>query len=310
MARWSGEVTVVAVDAGRLAAVVPAVLERLRRLEFVDGVALDPAGGGPIPGLRLVAGEHPRAGSRYDVEIAHVRRSDNHARIREALDAGRPIVVPGIGRVDANDPRAKAFVDGLRRNVGGPVSDDRWQIDLVRDGDNRCELAGREVRADRRPPTTWTGTIVRPAHVDRVEIGAVQELGGSRSVAGRVEMSAIVHVDRLPDRSGRARGDGALAEATLRHRRLQITGRAEVEPVDGRTWRVRVRGSGRGRGVVRPVVAIVWLFAGRRARRSLQEILDQLPDVVAQLDRATRRDTDAVADEVVARLLRDLSRHA
>lgn len=228
-------------------------------------------GGDVVPGVRLASGRHLRPGAVYLVSGGD--GEDEH----------------GDGREDA---KATGAVETVRIRVA------EWD----RRRAVRVALAVASDDGDVELDTTLQ-SLDRPR---LVEVSARARFDGVPFGLSRVSGRARVRLDDWWAAAEAARETrSAPATARLDHpwarAKVQAVPRPHRED-DGDIWEVRVTVSLRGRGLLRPLVAVVLGVAGRRIHRSVVRALDDLAKSWnADVPRLVAMDRDGVRAALTAR---------
>lgn len=282
MASWRGVIEIPAPEVHRLTAVLPLVLERARSLRVADGTVLDPWNGdGPLD-LHVVGGTHPLVGTRYEATY-------------------RSVPVDGdLGRAATGDTPGD---DGATDPIGDEWAarpDHEWVATIEADDASAVRIAVVD-GAGSDDEITLTVELPMPARPTEVRLVGLVPIAPDGFMAGDIQAEGTVSWEAL-----QVAGDGVrrLATVHIGHPRFRAGIVADVEPMDG-TWRVTAEGFVSGRGLVRPLFALMMFFVARKMRpvldRRLAELVEPAEDWNA-LTRQFERD-DELADALVDRWL-------
>lgn len=256
--RWRATTDVDPVDVALVRRAVALLIEQLRWLSVApDRSMIDPSDGRALPGLRLLHGEHAHVGAVYEATTA-----TNRDPLRDRGD-GRVRV--GRREMRADDPRLAQFRRGVESMP--PTRSETFELLADSPAELRWVTTGASTRAvvslaEPRAPTAIT--------FESGPLGDAPRDAGVHST-GQIDLAALATI---------AGADAAPVRGTATHRRFVGGWAVTIEPIDAR-WRVHVRASLRGRGIARPVVAVLGLLVGWKVRRLLGEQLDQLGDDLA-----------------------------
>ena len=278
MASWRGEVDIPAPEVGRLGAVVPMVLERARALRVADGTLLDPWNGHAPLDLHVVAGTHPLVGARYE---------GTHRSVLADGSTSDPDVEPDSDLTSDRDDAVDEWPDAIEHLWAASIDADdaRSAKVTIIDGagtDDEISLAVE---------------VPEPAHPTEVRFVNLLPVANDGFMVGHIETEGTISWDRL--RSARD-GSHRIATVHIGHPRFRAGIVADAEP-HGDTWRITAEGFVSGRGMSRPLFALMMFFVARKLRPVLDRRLAELAEPVEQwndLARAHPRD-DELADAIV-----------
>jgi hypothetical protein len=282
VASWRGVIELPAPEVRRLTTVLPLVLERARSLRVADGTVLDPWNGdGPLD-LHVVDGTHPLVGTRY-VGTYHAVSDDD-------VDPADDDVGPD--RTDTDSPSDR---DEAPEQWPSTV-DHEWTATIEAD----------DTRSARVTVIDGTGTddeihltidVPDPAQPTEMRLTGLVPVSPDGFMAGDIEAEgAIVWGPDSPGDGGRRR----IATVTIGHPRFRAGIVADAETM-GDTWRVTAEGFVSGRGLVRPLFALMMVFVARKMRPVLDRRFSELAEHVEQWNTIARdheRDGD-LADALV-----------
>jgi hypothetical protein len=146
------------------------------------------------------------------------------------------------------------------------LADDADRIRIRLEGPDRDEVAEIEVDHPQRPARLWAEGSV--------------PVSGSWLVRGRVSARIELDLDGLPP----ARSSGPQLTAQAKHRRARGTAKVRVEQAGGDTWNLTVDLAVAGRGITRPVVAVLGLFR-RIAAREFHKLVAETSRSIGELNR-------------------------
>lgn len=160
-------------------------------------------------------------------------------------------------------------------------------------------------------PDVVQAELRSPHRPERIDIDVTGTVPGGWPTGGPFTAEAGLALDQLPP----AHGSAPQLVAQARHRRAQ--GRAEVaiREADAGSWTVDVTIRARGRGLARPIVALLTPFLRGYAQRGLDAIIGRLPEQVDHLNHGLREefgplpDPEQMADKVLKDLLDDVAEH-
>ena len=237
-----------AVDPERVRDALASLIVQARALEIDGGMVVHPVSGRPLRRLRVVSGSHPRPGTVYDA---------TERRLAGGVDDGTPLRVGGRA-IEAGDPAAGRFRDGAMSGLRESTS----QLELIADDRRRVELAATPERGGRA-----VVTIADPARPTAVSFSFSAPGGASWWTRGDVTSECRVDLAQLSDPTPSRR---APITGRARHRRFAARADVNIETTgEGRLLHIDV--VARGRGAVRPVVAVFGVLFGWLIRRSLAE---------------------------------------
>lgn len=247
--KWKGDADVEPVDVEFLRDAFAAFLVQARGLTTVGDRLVHPETGEPVDHLRVDSGIHARPGVVY-ASISSVPSPRGAA-------ASPPMLSIEGETLPIDDAAAQAHLEAL--DPIGTMSE--TLISLEEDNEQLLRLSGVEQQ------TAWHVEVERPARARNVTGGGRVQTGPGRWLGGEVTFDVAAHVDRMCT-LGHESVD--IGDISVEHRRFRVTANVAASLVDGRIL-LAARGAGRGRGVVRPVAAVVmWLF-----RRRITKILDE-----------------------------------
>lgn len=255
--------TITRVDTAQFSDLCAAILDRLRSIEFDDGLAIRPADGARLAGLSNPSGSHPRPGSDYVVTTEHIVLPDStpeqEAAFKAALESGRRLT-----RQDFTDHfeerRRRAVEDGTLETVHNTA-----HLRLLTDDEAVCSF---DVTLEDVQPidlVVHVDTPRRPTSV-RVESSATPTTS-SRFLAGDVTIVARAELADI------GRGRPAIT-ATADHRRGNAKIEITIADAGMTESTVGVNVTARGAGVFRPVAAVAGLIGRRFLQRALDDELD------------------------------------
>lgn len=252
--KWAGELNVASVDVEFLRSAFSAFLASARTLNTDGGRIVHPETGLPVDYLRVHEGVHPRP--RVVYELISIIPSP-----RAAASALPHLMVDGRS-VPIDDPVARAHLNTLSPTD----TESRALVSVDADNEQLLRVSGVDEE------TAWHFEVERPARARKATGGGRVDAGPGRWFGGEVTFEASADVDRACSLDQRAR---EVADLTIEHRRFRVELRIEASRIEDRTV-LEVRGTGMGRGVVRPAVFLVSLAFGRRIRKMLDHELDGL----------------------------------
>ncbi|MFF8961192.1 hypothetical protein ACF1BK_00335 [Streptomyces globisporus] len=248
MARFAHTVTVAALDRGWFEEAAGALVDLLDASREGPGGTVVLADGRAVEGLRLLKGRHLRPGARYG-EVPAAREGAGKA-----------------GTAAADGPAALASGAGDSSTTPSSVVLRAWrpshsvEVESLVVEDGMSLKLGLRLSEPRRPRAV------------ELSLSGHQPGGGSLyrfSGRGKADLAAWwAAVDRLPAAPPAARAPVAgRAVHRLAKARLTLTPR----PAEDGSWRITVALSVRGRWLLRPVGAVVLLFARGPVERGLRE---------------------------------------
>lgn len=240
-----------------------ALIEQVRSLKVDDGMIVHPVSSRPMRRLRVVSGSHPRPGTVY---AATERLVDVNNDPAAPMTVGRWSFEPGV-------QKAARFREGL----GSGLRESTWTIELRIDDQRQVEVVSTSARGDRS-----VVTIADPRRPSTMTYSSLTSGGSSWWTKGDVTSKFEIDLAAL---STATRSDGAPLTGRAHHRRFIANGYVDVEDTD-HGHRLRIGAVVRGRGLARPVLAVVGGLFGRILRRSMDETLakwesDGMPLILA-----------------------------
>jgi hypothetical protein len=250
-------VTVLPIDSVLLIAALPELARRWRRLEFHNGMVIDRRGR-RREGLRVEAGTHPRAGTRYRIVTPHAQAPSDGAPLIGTHPAASAAVVS-----DASKPTDIRVVD--------VTADDRERIGL-----RFTEPDGGIIDV----------TLHRPAAPDRLTAVSLVQVGGTWPFRGPMTVDVRLDLASIPPADNGTEEPQLVVE--LRHKRLRVRATVMID-VDGDQWDVAFDLGFVGRGVARPLFRPGTPIIGRMLRREITRAVEDLPGQVAAFNREVAR---------------------
>jgi hypothetical protein len=132
----------------------------------------------------------------------------------------------------------------------------------------------------------------RPDRPERITVDVAGRVEGTWLTRGSITAHISVALAQLPP----AEGSAPQFVAEVKHRRAQGKAEASIRAADGRSWTIAVDVRARGRGLTRPIVAVLAPLAGRYARHQLDALIAQLPEWVDEFNRVLHEDFGAAPD--------------
>lgn len=139
----------------------------------------------------------------------------------------------------------------------------------------RAETAIRGWGVDDDSATVWTARLDSPANPRTAELSG-DFRGTERGIGWLSATSWTARLDLSTWWDGTARkGVGPAVTARVRQRLVQGGGTIAVAPAPGGRWKVTVRVTLNGRGLLRPLGAVAMLFARVRVNRQFRKVMTE-----------------------------------
>ena len=174
-------------------------------------------------------------------------------------------------------------------------------VELLADDIHRIRIRVRRVGG----PDVVEAELRRPYRPEGITVDVAGTVPGGWPAGGPFAVEAGIAVDQMPPTQ--SRGPQLVVEA--RHGRAQGRADVAIREADAGFWTVDVAIRARGRGVARPMVAILTPFLRRYAQRGLDAFIGRLPEEIDQFNQELREefgpspDPEQVADKVLNDLL-------
>jgi hypothetical protein len=271
------------VNLGVVTATWPMIVTKFRSLPIGnEGVCV---GGELRQGVRLTEGVHGHVGARYRIVMDRWEPPPFTAEELRSLDESVDHVALRQRRLDES-------------KANGTATHTVEVVDFYVEADTPREFVLLLTCY------SWSSTLVRLRVVAsgtpcQAEWTSVSNIDGSRLVRGPLRTTGTLALPgQLMNASTRGR-----AAFTMKHPRARAKLAAELGPRDGRYADLSVRVEGHGRGILRPVVAVVWWLARRRVRREFERWLDGLQ---RRADDVILAPPDATPEEIAAVIVNDV----
>jgi hypothetical protein len=305
MLRVGAQTELRAIDFRPLVAALPALARRWRGLRFDQGVYVDAADGRRREGLRIEHGAHPLAGTSYRL----VLRSEQPP---EPTEEARAELVKLMER-NGVDHHA-AFQSWFRRGREAATAAGQMEavftttlVELLADDRDRIRVRVQDPGARQVEEIE----LYRPDRPERISVDVTGRVEGGWLTRGPITAHISLALDQLPP----AEGSAPQFVAELHHRRAQGKAEARIRAADGRSWSIAVDVGAMGRGLTRPIVAVLAPLARRYARHQLDALIAQLPVWVNEFNRVLHEDFGAapdpeqMADKLLDEFLDDVVEH-
>jgi hypothetical protein len=304
MLRLHSRVETPPVDTRNLLAALPMFLGLWRGLRF-DPAVLD-RDGRRREGLRVVAGSHPRPGTRYSVTMVARRPPEPTPSEREELSKllrERHTDTDRAAREWFARRRETAEAAGRLETVLTTST-----VEVVADDSHRVVV---RTTHDNDGGVVIEAELARPARPERLTIDTTSNVRGNWLTRGKLKVQASCELDSLPS----AHNSAPQFTGSLRHRHLRGWASIAISENDSGRWDVDVRIRVRGRRLTRPLFAVASLFLGRYTRRRFDKAVDRLPEKVERFNQDVRTrfggmpSPQSIASDALDGLLADVAEH-
>jgi hypothetical protein len=267
--RLRASVASAAIDVRPFVAALPAVATRWRALRFEDGVVVTDDGTRK-EGLAVASGSHPLAGTTY----------------RVALPMTEPKTVDPVDGETRREQMARAWGRGPSPSVSTCL------VELAKDDARQVVIRAEDAAG------VWVADVDvhHPARPDAADVAVVVHATGGWLTRGPVEVTAHLDVGALR------------VDVTVRHRHAKGRATLAVDAAVAGEWTSSFDIMGRGRGVLRPVVAVASPFVRGALNRKLASLLRHDGPRVARLNEQIADEFGAPADpeEIAAAVMKEL----
>src|SRR5574341_74024 len=306
MFRIRAQAEVNAIDLRPFIAALPVLVRRWRALRFEQGVYID-SHGRPREGLRVERGAHPLAGTSYRVVVGVEQTTDpaEHGAIAQP----EPTDAEGFAQRPAFE-RSRQPQESAAPAVRAETLYTTTLIDLLGDNPGRFDVRFRD------PEGSYAAEVQlhRPHRPERIIVDV-------RTTIDPIEFEwltrgpIVVHVCFAPDQLPPAGGSTPPLIAEVRNPRGKAEAEMRVEERGSRSWTIVVDVRARGRGLARPIVAVLAPLARRYVRPEFEFLMAQLPKWVDELNGLTYEEYGAnpapeqLADELFDEFLSGVVEH-
>jgi len=261
-----GESLVEPVDYEALLALAPELIHRWAELRFDDGAVVVDSPNERREGLRVLEGDHPKAGTVYRVVVSGSVAPELSAAERAGL--------------------AKLGPAGSDRDAASGRMETRTATFTVEVLANDAELLQVRVLSREKNQVDLDITVTRPQAPRTAAFALDGRLGGNWLNRGRVIGDGLLSIDHLPPRESGA----PQLHAAFRHPKWRGAASVRADPTNDGRWRVVFDVRARGAGLLRPVVAIASPGLSRVVRRRFGMAMSELPHQVEEFNRRWQGD--------------------
>jgi hypothetical protein len=272
MFRIRAQADVNAINLRPFIAALPVLVRRWRALRFDQGVYID-SYGRPREGLRVERGSHPLPGTSYRVVVGMEQTTD--AAEHGAIAQAEPMDANGFVERSAFERRSRQPQESAEPVGRAETLNTTTLIDLLGDDPRRLEVRFRD------PKGSYAAEVQvhRPDRPERMIVDVrrtIEPIEWNWLTGGPI----VVHVCFVPDQLPPAEGSTLPLVAEVRHPRWNVEAEMRVQETGGGSWTIVVDVRARGRGLARPIVAVLAPLAWRYFRPAFEPFIAQLPKLV------------------------------
>lgn len=189
--------------------------------------------------------------------------------------------------------------------VGDEPRPVKMLVELLADDIHRLRIRVQRVGG----PDVVEAELRRPDRPESITVDVAGTVPGGWPAGGPFTVKAGIALDQMPP----VQSSGPQLVAEAKHRRAYGWVDAAIRAAGAGFWTVEVAIRVRGRGVARPIVAVLAPVVRRYAQRGLDAFLDRLPTEVDQFNRELREefglspDPEQIADRVLNDFLASLA---
>ena len=263
-----------AIDFRPLVAALPALARRWRGLRFEQGVYVHAADGRRREGLRVERGSHPLVGTSYRLVL---RSEQPPEPTEEALAELAKLKSRGVDRRMAVKNWHRRRREAAKAAGQTEVVFTTTLVELLADDRHRIRLRVQDLGSRH----VEEFELHRPDQLECISVDVTGRIEGSWLTRGPITAHMSVALDQLPP----AEGSGPQLVVQVLHRRAQGRAEATIRAADGGSWIIAVDIRAMGRGLTRPIVALLAPLAQPYARRQLDALIAQAPGLVDEFNR-------------------------
>ena len=274
MVRIGAQTELSAIDFRPLVAALPALARRWRGLRFEQGVYVHAGDGRRREGLRVERGAHPLVGTSYRLVV----RSEQAPELtEEELAELAKLNSKGVDHQMGVKTWHRRRLEAAKAAGQMQVVFTTTLVELLADDKDRIRLRVQDLGARHVEELE----LHRPDQPERISVDVTGRVEGSWLTRGPFTAHISLALDQLPP----AEGSGPQLVAEAIHRRAQGKAEARIRATDGGSWVIAVDVGATGRGLTRPIVALLAPLARRYARPHLDALIAQLPKLADEFNR-------------------------
>jgi hypothetical protein len=305
--RKTAQTVVDALDLRPYIAALPFLVRRWRALRFEQGVYID-SHGRPREGLLVERGSHPLPGTSYRVVVG-VEQSMDPAE-HDATAKTEPMDVERFDQRQEFERRSRRPQEYAEPAGPAETIYSTTLIDLLGDNPRRFDVRFRD------PEGGYAAEVQlhRPDRPERIVVDVsttIDPIEWSWLTGGPI----AVHVCFVPDQLPPAGGSTPPLVAEVRNPRGKVEAEMRIQGTAGGSWTIVADIRATGRGLARPIVAVLAPLAWRYFRRDFEFFVAALPKWVQELDAAAHEQNGAnpepeqLADELFDEFLSGVVEH-
>jgi hypothetical protein len=278
MLRMRAQADVNAIDVRPFIAALPVLVRRWRALRFEQGVFID-ANGRPREGLRVERGSHPLPGTSYRVVVGVEQTTDpaEHG----AIPQPEPMDAKGFDQRPAFERRSRQPQVSARPGGRAETLYTTTLIEILGDDRRRLDVRLRDLEGSYAAEVQ----LHRPDRPERIIVDVrrtIEPIDWHWLIGGPIAVHVCFAPDQLPPAGGSTPGTPPLV-AEVRHPRGNAAAEMRVQGAGRGSWTIVVDVRARGRGLARPIVAVLAPLVWRYLRPEFELFVAQLPKSVDEL---------------------------